>query len=116
MSKVKKGIAVFVALTILFLLTLDSRFAVDAFYLTLVPLVLFLILLLRKPDDIWKEMGKKEHRFHLFLSVCFTILFVLMLSATQIAASGLYSYEKLQNIYPGIKAGIYEASGMMVGT
>ena len=44
MSKVKKGIAVFVALTILFLLTLDSRFAVDAFYLTLVPLVLFLIL------------------------------------------------------------------------
>ena len=107
MSKVKKGIAVFVALTILFLLTLDSRFAVDAFYLTLVPLVLFLILLLRKPDDIWKEMGKKEHRFHLFLSVCFTILFVLMLSATQIAASGLYSYEKLQNIFPGIKAGIY---------
>ena len=59
MSKVKKGIAVFVALTILFLLTLDSRFAVDAFYLTLVPLVLFLILLLRKPDDIWKEMRKK---------------------------------------------------------
>ena len=104
MNGTKKVIAVFTAAAILFLLTLDSRLTVDAAYLTLVPLVLFLVLIFIKKEDSWRGMWKKEYRFHLLLSVCFTILFVLMLSATQIAGSGLYSRETLETIYPGIKA------------
>ncbi len=95
------------ALTAAVLLSVDSRLMVDAAYLTLVLLAGAFILIFRGRGDLVGSMWKKENRFHLFLSVCCTVLFVLMLSASQIFGSGLYSYSVLQKVYPDFRAVFY---------
>lgn len=99
MEWMRRGLMVLFALTAGFLLMADSRLMVDAAYMTLVPLALALLLLAGRKDYDWKEMWQKENRLHLFLSLCFTLLFCLMLSVTQIAGSDLYSYTRLQELY-----------------
>lgn len=98
MSKVRKVSMALLALTIGLLLALDSRCMVDAGYLTLVPLILAFLLLLKRGN----RKGSS-----LFLSVCLSIVFILMLSAAQIVSSGLYSYTRLQEIYPEAVALLY---------
>ena len=83
-------------LTAAVLLSVDSRLIVDAAYLTLVPLTggtLILLFCKGSLDETGAEMPavcgidamwKRENRFHLVLSALCTILFVLMLSASQI--------------------------------
>ncbi len=100
MNQVKRLPAVFFLLTVIFLLTLDSRLMVDASYVTLVPLVLGIILFVKMPEDSREAIWEREQRFHLLLSVCFAVLFILMLSASQIAGSGMYSFQELRNLYP----------------
>ncbi len=62
------------ALTAAVLLSVDSRLMVDAAYLTLVPLAGAFILLFRGRGDLVGSMWEKENSFHLFLSVCCTVL------------------------------------------
>ena len=106
-------------LTAAVLLSVDSRLMVDAAYLTLAPLAggaLVLLFCKGSLDETGAEMPavcgidamwKRENRFHLVLSALCTILFVLMLSASQILGSGLCSYSALQGIYPDFRAGFY---------
>lgn len=108
MSRGRKVPAVLLALTIGLILALDSRCIVDAGYLTLVPLTLALALLLKRGDRDKKGLiEKKEGRFILLLSVCLAVVFILMLSASQIVSSGLYSYTRLKEIYPIAAAVFY---------
>ncbi len=107
-------------LTAAVLLSVDSRLMVDAAYLTLAPLAGGALVLLFCKGSRLEETGaempagcgidamwKRENRFHLVLSVLCTILFVPMLSASQILGSGLCSYSALQGIYPDFRAGFY---------
>lgn len=107
MSRARKVFIALLALTICLLLALDSRCIVDAGYLTLVSLILAFILLLTRGDKSDRHIGKKEKNLTLLLSVCLTVLFIFMLSASQILSSGLYSYTKLKEIYSIAAAMLY---------
>lgn len=107
MSWWRKGWMALFAITGLLLMCVDSRLVVDATYLSLVPLAVAFLLLLRRPDYDGRQMWQRENRLHLILSLLFALLFIGMLSASQILGSGLYSLERLREIYPGKRAGFF---------
>lgn len=95
------------AVTMLAVLAADSRLMVDASYLTLLPLGIAFLVLLRSKDYVGSRYLRPEGRFHLLLSLGLSLLFMAMLSVEQILGSGLYSWEQLKACYPDLRAGLY---------
>ena len=83
----------------------------DAFYFSLVPFAIAMLVCFKKAfSDISLSFScKKEKRIHYTFVAILSILFLLMLSITQLVSSSAFSFQTLQDFY-GIKilsAGIF---------
>ena len=92
-------------------LVLGASLVSDAFYFSLVPFAIAILIGFKKAfNNISLSFScKKEKMFHYTFVTILSILFLLMLSITQLVSSSAFSFQALQDFY-GIKilsAGIF---------
>lgn len=92
-------------------LVLGASLVSDAFYFSLVPFAIAILICFKKAfNNISLSFScKKEKIFHYTFVTILSILFLLMLSITQLVSSSAFSFQALQDFY-GIKilsAGIF---------
>lgn len=73
----------------------------DAFYFSLVPFAISILVFLKKWGNgpVTSFSQKEKKRLHYIFVTLLSILFLLMLSITQLLSSSSFSFEALQNFY-----------------
>ena len=92
-------------------LVLGASLVSDAFYFSLVPFTIAILICFKKAfsNISLSFSSKKEKTLHYTFAIILSILFLLMLSITQLVSSSAFSFQALQDFY-GIKilsAGIF---------